>query len=149
MKNSRLFSTVYVCAFALIIASTTKAAVLVPVDLLPGDTFQLAFVSSTLTTAGSSDINTYNAFVRGLADSAGIGISQDITWTVIGSTNAVDALDNAPISAPVYNMNGDRVVDGFADMWDGSLANQSITPRTVINLPELSGLVPPKMGRLL
>ena len=57
MKKSRLFSTVYVCAFALIIASTTKAAVLVPVDLLPGDTFQLAFVSSTLTTAGSRSLS--------------------------------------------------------------------------------------------
>ena len=111
------------CVLAFSIASVAKAAVLAPAGLSPGDTYQLAFVSSTQTTAVSGDIGTYNAFVQNLADLAGIGVSESITWSAIGSPSPVTALAHALVSAPVYNMVGERVANGFIDIWDGNLEN--------------------------
>lgn len=125
MKRSRLLGAICACVFTVSFTGTATAAVLVPADLLPGDTYQLAFVTSTLTTAASDQITFYNTFVQGVANSAGIGDSQGITWTAIGSTSDVDARNNAPVfseSTPVYNMIGERVADGFSDVWDGRLA---------------------------
>ncbi|MCF7954381.1 MAG: hypothetical protein K9M75_01130 [Phycisphaerae bacterium] len=38
-----------------------------------GDTYRLIFVTSSGTQATSTDIATYNSFVQGLADAAGLG----------------------------------------------------------------------------
>ena len=44
----------------------------VPTTLSPGDQYRLVFVTSTTTTATSTDINTYNTFVNNLAITAGL-----------------------------------------------------------------------------
>ena len=43
-------------------------AVFIPIGLNPGDTYHLAFVSSTIRDATSSDIAVYNAHVHAAAD---------------------------------------------------------------------------------
>ena len=83
--------------------------------LNPGDTYRFVFVSST-TTGNSSSLTTYNNFVQGLANSAGIGNTAGVTWTAVlsvgsGSNNAAS---NAPVSATtrVYLLNGTMVANG-------------------------------------
>ena len=109
--------------------SVTDAAIidvgdsLVP-DGLAGDTFHLAFITSGARDATSSDITVYNDFVDGQAENSGSLVAdKDWTWTAIASTNSVDARDNALVSAPVYNLQGDLIATGFDDIWDGSISN--------------------------
>ncbi|MCF7954382.1 MAG: hypothetical protein K9M75_01135 [Phycisphaerae bacterium] len=89
-----------------------------------GDTYRLIFVTSSGTQATSTDIATYNAFVQGLADAAGLG---DASWNVVGSTAAVDARDNTLTNPEldgtgeaVFRMDGATVIaNNYADLWDG------------------------------
>jgi len=101
----------------LLLPAAAQGAIIVPAGLNPGDTYQLAFVTSTTTAATSSDIATYNAIVQSAAANAGMG---SLVWHVIGSTLTVDARDNALVAAPVYNMGGELVATGYADFWDGT-----------------------------
>lgn len=91
----------------------------------PGDSYRLAIVTSATTQATSPDISTYNAFVQGLADAAGLGAA---TWKVIGSTATVDARDNTGTNpgtdgtgVAVYLMDGSTLfASGNSDLWDGA-----------------------------
>ncbi|MCC6682075.1 MAG: hypothetical protein IT445_14330 [Phycisphaeraceae bacterium] len=85
---------------------------ILPADLSLGDTYQLVFVSSTTTTAQSSDISYYNSFVQAAAAATGMG---QITWHAIASTPAADATSNALVSTRVYDMNGDLVANDYID----------------------------------
>ena len=104
--------------------SSSGAALPVPADLGPGDAYHLVFVTTQLTQATSADVGYYNQLAQASADSAGWGASLGLTWRAIVSTPTVHARDNAPINATtsVYNVARERVANGFADMWDGSLA---------------------------
>lgn len=90
----------------------------------PGDTYRLVFVTSTTTTATSTDIGTYNAFVQGVANAAGLG---SVTWNAVGSTATVDARDNVGAN-PGVDGTGEMTIlmDGLtiiandnADLWNG------------------------------
>ena len=108
-----------------------------------GDTYRFAFTSSALTTATSSDINTYNAFVQGLADASplGIGAADGATWNVIASTANDDARDNTSTHIAVdgtgeaiFLLDGTSIVaEDYEDLWDG--AGLPHTPK--INKTEL------------
>jgi hypothetical protein len=93
----------------------------VPTGLSVGDQYRLVFVTSTTHTAVSSDINSYNAIVDALGDTA---IESD--WKVIGSTATVDAIDNTatPIATSgvsIWRMDDVKVADDYADFWDGRI----------------------------
>jgi len=96
---------------------------LIPPGLGLGQTFHLAFATSTSTQAYSSDIAYYNAFVQGVADSAGsIVKGHGITWYAIAATASKSANTNAFVSAPVYRLNDFAcVATGYSDLWDGSI----------------------------
>jgi hypothetical protein len=90
----------------------------------PGDSYRLAFVSSATTQATSTDISTYNAFVQGVANAAGLGAA---TWKVIGSTATVDARDNTGTNpgggagVAVYLTDGSTpFASGNNDLWNGA-----------------------------
>ncbi len=93
---------------------------MIPSGLTLGDSFHLAFVSSTQGRADNDDIEYYNGVLQGLADASSLGGMSDFTWKVIGSTAAVDARDNAVVSAGVYRTDGVKVADDATDFWDGS-----------------------------
>lgn len=93
---------------------------LIPSGLTLGDSFHLAFVSSTQGKADNDDIEYYNGVLQGLADASSLGGMSDFSWKVIGSTAAVDARDNAVVSAGVYRTDGVKIADDPADFWDGS-----------------------------
>jgi hypothetical protein len=97
-----------------------------------GDTFQLVFVTSTATNMSDLETTygaprtmaTFNSYVNDVADGSSIAGIPDLNWSVIASTNTVDARDNALVIGPVHRLNDDAIVaDNFADMWDGSLDN--------------------------
>jgi len=112
----------YVSAIGILLcASTCLGDVPVPGGLNVGDTYHLAFVTSSVHLATFTDISVYDAIVQGAADAAGIGSAEGIVWRVIGSTVTVDARDHALVTSSVFRLDGVKVADDFADMWDGSI----------------------------
>lgn len=104
------------------VASKAEAGIIVPAGLKAGDTYHLAFVTDGARDAVSTDIAVYNAFVQAEAElSEAVTAGYGIKWFAVGSTPTVDARDNAFVSAPVYRLDGYRIADGYADMWDGNL----------------------------
>jgi len=125
-------------------ASAAQAAlVVVPADLAPGAQYRLVFVTSGTRDATSADINDYNTFVTSEANkpalnsaltTAGFNLGT-ITWNAIGSTPSVAAHDNTgtnPSSGtgvPIYLIDGNKVANNNADLWDGSILNEiGLTP---------------------
>ncbi len=118
-------------------ATITEGNSLIPTGLGVGDSFHLVFgldknFSSTNTVAA------FNAYVTDAANNTGsfaggnsvvAGLGAD--WFVIGSEIdttpvtgfTIHARDNALVTTGVYLINGVKVADGFADMWDGTLDN--------------------------
>jgi hypothetical protein len=83
---------------------------LIPAGLVLGNTFHLAFVTSTTTNATSTDIAYYNSFVAAAAELPGSLVQgKGWTWNAIGSTANVNAIVNAPASANVYRVDGVRL----------------------------------------
>lgn len=94
-----------------------------------GDTYRLIFVTSGTTACTSTNIATYNSFVQGLADAAGLGTSAlgPVTWKAVGSTATVNAIDNTNtnpfadgVGVPILRMDGLFVIaNNNADLWNG------------------------------
>ncbi len=94
-----------------------------------GDKYRLVFVTSGTTVCTSTNIATYNAFVQGLADAAGLGSSAlgPVSWKAVGSTATVNARDNTGtnpgvngVGEPVLRMDGIFVIaNNYADLWNG------------------------------
>ncbi len=87
----------------------------------------LVVKTSRIRNATSGDIGVYDSFVTDAANGVQALVDLNTSWRVIGSTDAVDARDHtgthpgAAIQHPIYNTNGDKVADGYAELWDGSL----------------------------
>ena len=100
---------------------------LVPSGLVVGDQFRLLFVSSTGRDATSGIIATYNTWIQSLAAAGHTDIQRySSTFTVVGSTAAVDARDNTQTTytssdkgVPIYWLNGNKVADQYEDFYDG------------------------------
>ena len=110
--------------------SAQAAPVIVPTGLNPGDTYRLAFVTSTTRDATSSNIADYNAFVTAVASASPFLAALGTTWTAIASTATVDARNNTNTNVHVdgpgtaiYNLNDQLVAVGNADFWDGVLSS--------------------------
>ncbi len=99
-----------------------------------GDTYRFAFITSATSTAESTDISTYNAFVQGLANATtvyDIGEDEGITWKVIGSTVDVNAVDNTSTTwtdespgSPIFLLDGSTLIaNDYKDLWDGEIQN--------------------------
>jgi hypothetical protein len=118
--------------------AASSAPITVPPDLHPGDKYRLAF-----TTRGSllsSDSDRLNTLVTDTANSVPELVALGTTWKVIASALTVDARTNAdtnPSSTgfPVYRLDGTRIANNNADLWDGSI----IAP---LNLDERGRLLP-------
>jgi hypothetical protein len=107
-----------------------------PTGLRLGDQYRLIFVTQDGRDATSPVIEDYNEFVT--AQAALIAdLPPDLTWRAIASTAAYDDADghhdevharnNAPAdsdgSIPIYNTCGERIANGLADLWDGTVQN--------------------------
>ncbi|MFQ5414445.1 MAG: hypothetical protein ACE5E6_08305, partial [Phycisphaerae bacterium] len=111
----------------LAVLPSSRAGVVIPDDLQPGDTYHLAFVTVGIRDALSSDIADYNQFVNDQAAlSCLTGADMGVAWFAIASTATVNARDNAVVgfTSPVYLLDGTtRIADGQSDIWNGSIAN--------------------------
>ena len=127
MKTKALITTV-VITLVIITGELQAALVFQPADLNAGDEYRLVFTSSTVRDATSADIADYNAHVQAAADAAPVVSTWGLSWTAIASTPTVDAISNTatPVSTPdipVFLIDGTKVADNYADLWDGSLAS--------------------------
>ena len=95
----------------------------VPPGLDIGDTYHLAFLTSTTHQAISTDISVYDAIVDGLGDAIADNPYGDVNWLCIGSTASVDARDRVNISGPVFRLDGLLVASDATDIWDGTIQN--------------------------
>ena len=100
---------------------------LIPSGLGVGDDFRLLFVTSTRRTAGDTGIGAYNAAVRGDVSSHGHTGVQGYSagFNVLGCTASISAIANTKTAstdpaAPIYWLNGNKVADDYADLYDGS-----------------------------
>lgn len=101
------------------------AGPVVPAGLSPGDKYQLVFITDGTINAMSADIAVYNAFAQAQAElnPSLTGTDMGAQWKALVSTPTIDANANAVVGAntPVYLLNGTKIADGFADMWDQSV----------------------------
>ena len=101
---------------------------LIPTGLTVGDQFRLIFLSSTKRDGRSTEIATYNTFVRNRAEAGHTAIrAYSSGFRVVGCTHAVDARDNTDTlhtssdrGVPIYWLNGNKVADDYADFYNGS-----------------------------
>ena len=101
-----------------------QAEIIVPSGLSPGDKYHLAFVTRGTRDGTSGNVADYNAFVQSQAELSGsITELYGISWSAIASTGPAHARTNAFIEGPVYLLDGNKIADGLADMWDSSLLN--------------------------
>jgi hypothetical protein len=107
----------------------------IPAGLVQGDCFQLVFVTGENYTGASTNIGDYNADVTTSANEAtslvaGLGI----TWSVLGSTAAVNVLSNIVNTSPsitnfegIYDLGGNLIADGTETtgkgLYSGALQN--------------------------
>ena len=136
MKTTKMMAIVAVLAFGMMFGLGTTAVAayiapgdpLIPVGLVEGDTFHMVFVTSTTTTAESSDISTYNTFVTSAANFEGSLVKdKGWAWYAICSTATVDAKTNTSttgIGYPIYLVapySGERFLyDNYIDLWDAT-----------------------------
>jgi hypothetical protein len=104
---------------ALLLAPAAAGALPIePAGLMPGELYHWFFITRGAMDSTSDDIADYNAFVNAQA-----ALNPDLSglnWRALASTESIDARDNAPISGPVFFLDGRKFQDGFLDMWDGS-----------------------------
>jgi hypothetical protein len=111
----------------LTVSAGEAAPIVVPTDLNPGDSYHLAFATSTTTAVSSTDINFYNSFVTGVANSVTELNALGTTWNVVGSTETVSARDNTGTNPtvstgfPIYRLDDLRIANDYADLWDGTI----------------------------
>lgn len=117
----------------LVLGLTATAALAAPITTPPGlnvgDSYRLAFITSTVTTGQSGNIADYNTLATNAANSQPELAALGTTWAAIASTSAVDARDNSNtnpnvgVGVPIYRLDGLRIADNNADLWDSSIQN--------------------------
>ena len=144
MKKPRFFVEVLFVSLLFVLMPATVKAAMWDVPVGPGEKFRWVFVTSSVTTAISTDIGDYNMFVDGAAavlnpdmsEIVGMDDFTEIEWRAIASTATVHAIDNiGESSSGIYNPMGVLVANGTADMFDGDIASP-------ISLTELGGPPP-------
>ena len=112
-------------AFAALPAARLTAAVIPPIGLAPGSSYQLIFVTAGVRDAVDTDIGVYNTFVT---DEAALGVPfglpSEAIWNAVASTDTIDANVNAPsVALPVYNTAGQQVTGPGVGIYTGVLDN--------------------------
>ncbi len=98
---------------------------LTPEGVTAGQPFRLLFLTDA-DSAISTDINVYNEFVQAQAAAGHADIQEHSSqFRVLASTADDDARDNTETTssdtdAPIYWLNGAKVADNYADLYDGT-----------------------------
>ena len=121
----KLLSVLSVFGLAAIAAGTASArSISTPTGLNPGDQFRIVFVTSTETSATSSDLSAYDNIVSSDATGYTYGGTSPI-WKAIVSNVITDARDHIGLLStsliPLFTVDGTKVSTG--NLWSGSLLN--------------------------
>lgn len=133
IRNVLVLSAVFVY---LSVAECQATLVTLPTSLNPGDSYRLAFITSTTRDAASTQIADYNAFVQAAANNMPALVALGTNWTAIASTSTVDARDNTSTNPTfatgerIFLLNDTLVANDYSDLWDNSI----LTP---INFTEI------------
>ncbi len=102
---------------------------LLPAGVGPGGGFRLLVVTSQSRTAEASGISSYDGHARSLAAAGHAAIREHGSkFRALVCTAAVDARDQTGTTGagvPVYWLGGDKVADGYGDLYDGSWASNA------------------------
>ena len=156
MKMRNTPSVFYIAILVFGICLTAHAApIVVPPGLNPGDTYQLAFVSSYTVSAVGDYPSYYDAIVQANADDSGWYTGMGLTWEAIASfggqtqpLNEAGENDDGPIAAhpcpqpsavqanvhamvygQVYNTAGGLLAEDYDDFWGvGATRNLMLFP---------------------
>ncbi len=100
---------------------------LIPSGPSAGEDFRLLIVTSTRQTADDTAIADYNTVVQGDVSSTGHTDIQSYSanFQMLGCTETTSAITNTntastDTAAPIYWLNGAKVADDYADLYDGS-----------------------------
>ena len=100
---------------------------LIPSGVSAGGDFRLLVVTSTRQTAEDTDIADYNTVVQGDVASNGHADIQmhSATFSMLGCSETVSAITNTntastDTAAAIYWLNGAKVADDYADLYDGN-----------------------------
>jgi hypothetical protein len=119
----QLLSVLSVFALAAIAAGTASAgSIYTPTGLNPGDQFRFVFLSTTTTTATSSDLSSYDSIVSSDATGYTYGGTSPI-WQAIVSNTTISVSDHIGLQAtsliPIYTADGAKVSTG--NLWSGDV----------------------------
>jgi hypothetical protein len=118
-------SLVAIFIFALGVNSA-EACPVAPPGINNGEPFRIAFVTSGVRNAESTDIADYNAFVSAAANAVPGLAALGTQWFAIASTATVDARDNTdtapPGDVPVFLLDGTMLAESYDDLWDWAIA---------------------------
>ena len=101
-----------------------------PAAIGRGEMFRLLFITTAKRDATESNIAIYNRFVQDAAAAGGHAAIRAYSagFRVLASTEAVDARDNTATTGtgvPIYWLNGNKLADDYADLYDGSWDDES------------------------
>lgn len=114
---------------ALTATPALSAPITTPPGLNVGDQYRLAFVAISSNSAQSGNIADYNTVATNVANGQAELAALGTTWTAIASTSAVNARDNTGTNpnvstgVPIYRLDGLKIADNNADLWDGTIQN--------------------------
>lgn len=136
-RSFKQFAAPSMVAAAALGSQTAGAAIVAPPGLNPGDKFHLVFLTVATSSPTLATTGAYDAIVSGEANSAGLGTydGNPVTWkALISHDDGTVAINRFNPARPVYRLDGVKVVDNGADLWDGSLDNP-ITVRSNLTSP--------------
>ena len=95
----------------------------------------------TIATRISTDIGVYNSHVAGRTPAGGHAAIRAYSagFRVLASTEAVDARDNTATTGtgvPIYWLNGNKLADNYADLYDGSWDDE-VNPKNQHGNPDV------------
>ena len=150
----KLSSIVALAAVTIVLGGTHRVdadiIITTPLGLMPGDTFRIAFLTDSVTTALSTDIAVYNHFVNAEAGTqAGGSVTYNGTllkFSAIGSTPGIDAITNiGQTGASVYLANGTEVDESdtaaVGGLWSGGLIHNISKDLNNVVPPSVDGLI--------
>ena len=130
IQSKIVFAIVGAALCGLATTGALAMPITVPTSLNVGDQYRLAFVTSTVRNATSTDIAVYNSFVSAVAASQSELAALGTTWKAIATTPGINARDNTNTNpfvdgagVPIFLLNDTILATGNADLWDGPLPN--------------------------
>ena len=130
-RLSTLPAVVALCGLVLVLTAgpSNAQSLLEPEGLSPGDQYRVLFITEGRRDAASDQISDYNDFVNAeAARTSSVLAGLPTTFSAVGSTATVDAIDNIALGGgaddlPIFLVDGTLFATSSLDLFDGSYGN--------------------------